>query len=111
MSSKDSLSDLRKISKSALKKSFVNSFYFPSFKKKDLIPFEQLKKRFDLPEKFFYMPNQYWKHKNHILILKTLKHIQNSHKINVFVISSGQKYAAGSKSCFDETQIYLQKIN
>ena len=25
------------------------------------------------------------------------------------MISSGQKYAAGSKSCFDETQIYLQK--
>ena len=109
LSSKDSLSDLKKISKSAVKKSFVNSFYFPSFKKKDLIPFEQLKKKFNLPEKFFYVPNQYWKHKNHILILKTLKHIQNSHKINVFVISSGQKYAAGSKNCFDETQIYLQK--
>ena len=109
LSSKDSLSDLKKISKSAYKKSFVNSFYFPSFKKKDLIPFEKLKKKFNLPKNFFYVPNQYWKHKNHMLILKTLKHIQNSHRMSVFVISSGQKYTAGSKSCFDKTQIYLKK--
>ena len=109
LSSKDSLNDLRKISNTAHKKSFVNSFYFPSFKKKDLIPFKKLKKKFNLPKNFFYVPNQYWKHKNHMLILKTLKHIQNLHKTTVYVISSGQKYAAGSKSCFDEAQIYLQK--
>jgi len=27
---------------------------------------------YDLPEKYFYLPNQFWKHKNHITLIKAL---------------------------------------
>ena len=28
--------------------------------------------RYNLPEKFFFMPNQFWKHKNHMVVLQAL---------------------------------------
>lgn len=32
---------------------------------------------YDLPKRFFYMPNQFWAHKNHILVLKALKFLRD----------------------------------
>jgi glycosyltransferase involved in cell wall biosynthesis len=29
--------------------------------------------KYGIPEKFFYLPNQFWKHKNHITVLESLK--------------------------------------
>ncbi len=37
--------------------------------------------RYSLPEKFFYLPNQFWKHKNHIVVFKALEILRRE---NVF---------------------------
>ena len=29
-------------------------------------------KKYDLPERFFYLPNQFWKHKNHAVVIEAL---------------------------------------
>jgi glycosyltransferase involved in cell wall biosynthesis len=34
---------------------------------------EQLKKKYDLPEKYFIISNQFWKHKDHLTAFKALK--------------------------------------
>lgn len=33
--------------------------------------------RYSLPEKFIYLPNQFWKHKNHLLVIHALESLQH----------------------------------
>lgn len=41
-----------------------------------------------LPEKFVYLPNQFWKHKNHEVVFRALKLLKHQ-GIRVFVVCSG----------------------
>jgi glycosyltransferase involved in cell wall biosynthesis len=34
---------------------------------------KEIADRYGLPERFFYLPNQFWKHKNHLLVLDALE--------------------------------------
>ena len=34
---------------------------------------DEVKKKYALPEKFFFLPNQYWVHKNHKIVLEALR--------------------------------------
>ncbi len=45
--------------------------------------------RYHLPEKFFYLPNQLWKHKNHLLVIQALSLLKSRHS-EITVVSSGQ---------------------
>ena len=47
-----------------------------------------IKKKYFLPENYFYMPNQFWKHKNHDLVLQSLLSLKKKGH-NVVVVSSG----------------------
>jgi glycosyltransferase involved in cell wall biosynthesis len=47
--------------------------------------------KFGLPEKFFYLPNQFWKHKNHLMVVKALGLLNKvGHRVHV-VCSGNQK--------------------
>lgn len=72
VSSKASLSDLQKIYPDFTAQVFVLPFVVahPSF---DHITEKQIIEKYNLPDKFLYSPNQFWQHKNHIIILKSLK--------------------------------------
>ncbi|RJR27570.1 glycosyltransferase [candidate division WWE3 bacterium] len=43
---------------------------------------------YNLPEKFVYLPNQFWKHKNHELVFRALN-ILKERNVEVFVVCSG----------------------
>jgi glycosyltransferase involved in cell wall biosynthesis len=43
---------------------------------------------YHLPEKFIYLPNQFWKHKNHIVVFEALK-ILKEKKITPFIVFTG----------------------
>lgn len=43
---------------------------------------------YHLPEKFIYLPNQFWKHKNHILVFRALKILKDS-GTEPFVVFTG----------------------
>lgn len=45
-------------------------------------------RRHGLPERFFYMPNQLWKHKNHLALLHAL-HLLRQRSVPVVVVASG----------------------
>src|SRR6476620_5300972 len=44
--------------------------------------------QYNLPPKFFYLPNQFWKHKNHLTVFRAVK-ILKDRGIRVFVVCSG----------------------
>lgn len=45
-------------------------------------------RRYNLPEKFIYLPNQFWKHKNHLLVIHALESLQQRN-IYPVVVSTG----------------------
>lgn len=46
-------------------------------------------KIYNLPEKFFYLPNQFWMHKNHKIVIDAMKILHQSHPEIVVVCSGG----------------------
>lgn len=51
-------------------------------------------KKFDKKNNFIFFPAQLWPHKNHLIVLKSLKEIYNKHKINLKLIMVGGKFSA-----------------
>jgi len=45
----------------------------------------------NLPEKFYFLPNQFWRHKNHINVIEALKIIKQSGNDVVIVVSGNPK--------------------
>lgn len=38
----------------------------------EIIPYESIQRRYGLAEKYFYLPNQFWTHKNHQIVVEAL---------------------------------------
>lgn len=47
-----------------------------------------LKKKFNLPEKYFYLPNQFWKHKNHLSVFKAVALLKKQ-GVDIHVVCTG----------------------
>jgi glycosyltransferase involved in cell wall biosynthesis len=49
---------------------------------------EAVVKQYHLPQKFFYLPNQFWAHKNHVVVFEALKLLREQ-GIKPFVVCTG----------------------
>jgi len=47
--------------------------------------------QYKVPDKFFYLPNQFWKHKNHAVVIEALKLIKKQNR-KVFVVCTGNEH-------------------
>ena len=63
--------------------------------------------QYHLPDKFFYLPNQFWKHKNHELVFQALK-ILKDRGSRIFVACSGYQGDYRHPSYFSDL---LQKVS
>ena len=71
---------------------------------------ENLQKLFKLNlNNFLILPNQFWKHKNHILVLKALKIIKCRYKKNILIVSTGQKNDWRHTQNFSEIKKFIKK--
>lgn len=64
-------------------------------------------KQYGLPEKFVYLPNQFWTHKNHESVFRALK-ILGERGTKVFLVCSGY---AGDPLCSGHFEGLLQKMS
>lgn len=62
---------------------------------------EEAKPGFELPEKYFFYPAQFWPHKNHICIVKAVAELRKEKNIDAHVILTGSD--KGNKA-------YIQKM-
>ncbi len=112
LSSKNAKKDLKKISLNAHNKSTVNSFVFNLISQKKIININALMKKYKLSEKFFYLPNQYFVHKNHIVVLKALNHILKTKKFKKFeIVSTGHNVDHRDLGHFKKIKNYIYKNN
>jgi hypothetical protein len=108
----DAKNDLKRISKTGHKKSVVSQFIFKIPKKKDIINLSSLKKKFNFHSHFFYVPNQYWIHKNHIIILEAIKYIKKKYKLNkLLILSTGYNEDYRNKNHFIKIKKFILKNN
>lgn len=104
--------DLKKISKKAFQKSKVikHCIYLPP--KNKLLSRSNLFKKYSIKQDYFILPNHYWKHKNHIIVLEALKVLKESNKkLNFNIISSGNFQDRRNKLYSKHIKNYIENNN
>ena len=113
LSGKTSLLDIKKVSKTAFKNSHISKFVFKNPDIEKIINFEKLKIKYNLNKNFFYLPNQYWIHKNHYTVLISLIQYKKIFSDDILVVSSGSKKDYRDPKYFDNLMKFVEdeKIN
>jgi glycosyltransferase involved in cell wall biosynthesis len=61
----------------------------------------EVRSRYELAAPYFYLPNQYWRHKNHVVIIEALR-ILRDRNVSVMVVASGSSVDPRHPRLFDE---------
>jgi len=68
---------------------YIPSGYIYEHRDMDLEEAERVLIHYGLPERFLFYPAQFWYHKNHIRLIKALRHIKQIYKINIPIVLVG----------------------
>lgn len=74
------------------------------------LEFSNIKAKYQLPEKYFFAPNQFWRHKNHMTVLKALTRIKEKYE-NIKVVFSGKEDDYRAPGYFESILEYVEKNN
>lgn len=113
LSSYDALEDLKKFAPGYEKKVKVLQFvsqptdkYHELNKKNE----DELIEKYNIKNDFYYMPNQFWKHKNHMLVMKAI-HLLKQENININLVCTGHLLDYRNKSHIENIKDYIAKNN
>jgi glycosyltransferase involved in cell wall biosynthesis len=70
---------------------------------------DRIRRQYELPEMFFYLPNQFWRHKNHELVIDALAMLKNR-GISVVVAASGNPKDARFPGLYDELRCRVTQL-
>ncbi len=113
LSSFDALKDFKNFDKTNNHKAKVLQFVSQPPKiyfKLDLNDKKNLLKKFNIKEDFFYIPNQYWKHKNHMIVFKSINELRKE-GVNINVVCTGYPDDHRNKGHFQKLVKYVNKNN
>ncbi len=65
-------------------------------------------KKYNIKQAFFYLPNQFWRHKNHSIVIKALQKINNENENKILLISSGSSKDNRKVSYFGEIESLIK---
>ena len=105
LSSQDAAEDFKTFYPNAKAKTYVLPFAvtLPDFSKESI---DVLRYKHNLPTDYFFAPNQFWAHKNHIVILKAVKYLKEK-GVTVTVAMSGKESDYRNKENFDQLKDYI----
>lgn len=63
--------------------------------------------RLGLPQKFLYLPNQFWAHKNHITVLKALTRLKREHDLVIPLVCTGAQSDRRNEGHFDTLMAFI----
>lgn len=110
-SSNDACNDFEKLYPAAKSKKYVVNFsvFHPSYLN---INIEQLIIKYRLEHlPYFFSPNQFWKHKNHIVVLKAVKILKENYSFNFQVLFSGKESDSRNPTYFEEIKQFVVENN
>ena len=108
------------LSSDTSRKDLIN--FYPRFKGKVLINkfpavfteaelsmnIDELRSTYNLPKKFIFLPNQFWTHKNHLVVVEALKKLQEWKK-KVYVITTGSLFNPKNPKLINEIKYKIQQ--
>jgi glycosyltransferase involved in cell wall biosynthesis len=105
-SSQNALSHFRQFYPSAKSPVFVLPFAVthPNFRN---ISVESLKQKYNIHDPYFFCANQFWAHKNHMVILKAIKKIREKEKKDFVVAFSGKEFDHRNPEFFNTIKSYI----
>jgi len=107
LSSQDAYNDFQKFSPQTTHKARVMHFVAHIPKNLYEADLQGVIDQYHLPEKFIYLPNQFWKHKNHLIVFEAMR-ILNSKKVYPFVVCTGNPVDSRNPLYFAEL---IQRIS
>jgi glycosyltransferase involved in cell wall biosynthesis len=106
-SSFDALSDFKRLYPAATTNCYVVNFavFHPDFSQVSL---SLLREKYNISEpQYFYVPNQFWKHKNHITVLKAALTVKNKYGNNFQLLFSGNESDFRNPEYINELKEYV----
>lgn len=90
-------------------KARVEVLQFPScmLKRTNIESLAALENRYCFSAPYFHLPNQFWKHKNHALVIEALKLLKKRGK-NILILSTGNTNDLRQPHYFDELMDYAR---
>lgn len=88
LSSYDALKDFKNFVPEFKSKAKVLHFVSQPESNMSNLSFDELKEKYNLKKEFFYIPNQFWKHKNHTIVLKAAK-LLKERKVDFQIVCTG----------------------
>lgn len=73
----------------------------------EIAPIKEIKSTYSLPDNYFIIPNQFWKHKNHAAVLKAINLLKKSHT-DFKVIFTGNENDETNKDYIDDLKRYVK---
>ncbi|WP_298262433.1 glycosyltransferase [uncultured Lutibacter sp.] len=106
-SSKTSLNHFELLFPNSNIKKYVIQFAVthPNYKK---LNDKKVLKKYEINGDFYFSPNQFWEHKNHIVVLKAIKILKNK-GINILVVFSGKENDYRNKDYVINLKKYIQE--
>ncbi len=109
LSSNDAKRDLQKILPIKYEKTIIHPYVFDLPLKKKILSYKQLKKKYKIPKNYFFIPNQFWKHKNHDLIVETLRYLKEKKNNRINIVLTGFPYDHRHENYFEELNQKIDK--
>jgi len=112
LSSYDALNDFKTFAPKQINKARVLQFVSQPGEVNDLDEsYLEIKEKYKLGDKFFYLPNQFWSHKNHIIVLKAVN-LLVKRGIKPLIVTTGvmNDFRGNNKSLI-ELKSYIQQNN
>ena len=107
-SSKDASSTFKSLFPKSKNKTYILPFAVshPSYKHIDII---YLKQKYNLDKAYFFVSNQFWKHKNHMVVIKALEHISPNIRDNFLLVFSGKEHDYRNPDYANQVKQYVTK--
>ena len=84
--------------------------YCSNINSNELVSFEDLKIKYNIQENFFYLPNHFWKHKNHITVYKSIEYLKNNGN-QIYLVTTGEKSDYRNPEYIKELDNYVSNNN
>jgi len=68
------------------------------------------RERYGIPEKYLYLPNQFWAHKNHITALKALVILRDRHGLSIPLVCTGAQSDRRNAAHFDSLLEFMRAM-
>lgn len=107
LSSEDARKDFERFYPRSANRAHVVRFAIPAVANQ--LDSRQVANQYELPEQFFFLPNQFWKHKNHGCVIRALSIAKNRGK-DVVVAASGQQHDARDEMYFPKLKNLIESL-